>query len=134
MEIKRLLKPGGKVIIHTPNAWLIKLIKFFGKIFFKFKEHGGHVNEQNFFSLRRELVFFGGRRRIHFRPRKECFSEITRSVKSLPSWTIRLADFLDKLWENKVLSFLIYSTPLAFFLGTDLWAVVELPKEDKLLR
>jgi 2-polyprenyl-3-methyl-5-hydroxy-6-metoxy-1,4-benzoquinol methylase len=134
LEIKRVLKPDGKVIIHTPNAWLIEMIHFFAKIFFKWEEHKGHVNEQSFFSLRRELRFFGGGERIHFRPRKECFSEIARSVKSLPSWTIRLADFFDKLWENKVLSFLIYSTPLAFFLGTDLWVVVELPKEDKLLR
>lgn len=132
MEIKRVLKPGGKVIIHTPNVWLIRQIDFFAKIFFKWEEHKEHVNEQSFFSLRRELRLFGGRKRIYFRPRKECFSEIARSVKNLPSWTIRLADLLDKFWESKVISFLIYHTPLVFVLGTDLWAVVELPQGDKL--
>jgi 2-polyprenyl-3-methyl-5-hydroxy-6-metoxy-1,4-benzoquinol methylase len=134
LEIKRVLKPGGKVIIHTPNVWLIKLINFLAKIFFKWEEYKVHVNEQSFFSLRRELRFFGGRMRIYLRPRRECFSEITRSVKSLPSWTINLAGFLDKLWENRIVSFMIYRTPLAVFLGTDLWAVIELSKEDKLLR
>ena len=134
MGIKRALKPDGRVIIHTPNAWLIKLITFLTQVFFRWEGHPGHVNEQSFFSLRRELKFFGGRKRIFFRPRKKCFSEIAGSVKNLPFWTVRLAGLLDRIWENKFLSFLIYCTPLVFFLGTDLWAIVELSKKDKLLK
>lgn len=134
LEIKRVVKPGGRIIFHTPNAWLIKLIDLLAKIFFQWKEHEGHVNEQSFFSLRKELRLFGGRNRIYFRPRKKCFSEVVRSIKNLPSWTMRLADLVDKFWESRVISFLIHHTPLAIFLGTDLWAVVELPKKDKLLR
>lgn len=126
LEIKRVLKPGGRMIIHTPNAWLIRWICFLAKIFFRWEADKEHVNGQSFFSLRRNLRLFGGRSRVYFRPRKECFSEPIRRIKRLPSWTIHLASFLDKILENKAVSFLIYHTPLVFFLGTDLWAVVEI--------
>lgn len=132
LEIKRVLKPGGRVIIHTPNAWLIKPICFLAKILFRWEEHEQHVNDQSFFSLHRNLRLFGGRKKVFFKSRKKCFLEVVRVVKNLPPWIIRLADLLDKLWENKVISSFIYYTPLVFFLGTDLWAVVEIPKGERL--
>lgn len=131
LEIKRVLKPGGRAIIHTPNAWLISWICFLTKIFFRWEEAEGHVNDQSFFSLHNNLRLLGGRKIVFFRSRKDCFSEQAHTIKWLPSWTIRLVSLLDKLWENKVISFLIYHTPLVFFLGTDLWAVVEIPEEGR---
>ncbi len=131
LEVKRVLKPGGKVIIHTPNAWLIRLVNFLAKSFLKWEEHPGHVNEQSFFSLRRELRPFKGQQKLYFKSRKRCFSEMVQNVKNLPFWTIRLANFLDQLWENRVFSFFVYHQPLVFFLGTDLWAVIRVPGKER---
>lgn len=131
LEIKRVLKPGGRVIIRTaPNAWLIKPLYLLAGTFFRWWEkHGMHVNEQSFFSLRRNLRLFGGKIRVFFRPEEEFFSGAFFDLKKAPSWAIRLAGLLDKLLENRVISLLIYRTPLVFFLGTNLWAIVEAPKE-----
>ncbi len=130
LEIKRLLKPGGKMIIHTPNAWLINSMYFFAKIFFKWKKQDVHVNEQSFFSLHRGLRLFDGKARIFFRKRKGYFSGALYNVKTLPSWTAGLAKLLDKIYENKIVSFFIYHTPLVSFLGSDLWAIVEIPRKE----
>lgn len=129
LEIKRILKPDGKVIIHTANIWLIKPFYFLARIFLRWKKQEVHVNEQNFFSLHRNLRLIGSKTRVFFRPRKRYFSGAVYGVREwLPVWAIPLAGFLDKLLENKATSFLIYHTPLVFFLGTDLWAVVEISK------
>jgi len=129
-EIKRVLKPGGKLIIHTPNAWLIKPLYFLAGIFFRWwKKQGTHVNEQSFFGLRRSLGLFSGEVRVIFMPRKKFFSGALRSFEKAPSWTIRLAGLLDNLLDNRIISFLVYHTPLVFLLGIGLWAVVEIPKE-----
>lgn len=131
LEIKRVLKPGGRVVILTsPNAWLIKPLYFLAGIFFRWwKKHGMHVNEQSFFSLHRNLRLFQGRVRVFLRPEKKTFSGAIYGFKKIPSWTVRLAGLLDKFFDNEVISFLIYHTPLAFFLGVKLWAVVEIPKK-----
>lgn len=131
LEVKRVLKPGRRVIIRTaPNAWLIKPLYLLAGIFFRWwEEHGMHVNEQSFFSLRRNVRLFQGRTTVFFRPGKQFFSGALCGFKKAPSWTARLAGLLDNLLENKAISFLIYRTPLVFFSGTNLWAVVEIPKE-----
>ncbi|MFC1790646.1 methyltransferase domain-containing protein [Patescibacteria group bacterium] len=131
LEIKRVLRSGGKVIIRTsPNAWLIKPLYFFARIFFPWwKKHGMHVNEQSFFSLHRNLKLFQGKTRVFFRPRKNTFSGAVCGFEKVPSRTARLAGRLDKLFDNEVISFLIYQTPLVLFLGVNLWAVVKIPKE-----
>lgn len=131
LEIKRILKPGGKLIILTfPNAWLIKPLYFLAGIFFRWwKKNGMHVNEQDFFSLRRNLRLFQGKTRVFFRPEKKIFSGAIYGFKKAPFWTVRLAGWLDNLFDNKVVTFLIYQTPLVLFLGLNLWAVVEIPAE-----
>lgn len=133
LEIKRVLKPGGRVIIHTGNFWLLKPFYFLARIFLRWRKQELHVNEQNFFSLHHNLRPFGGKIRIFFRPRKKYFFGAVHGVRRLlPFWAVSLASFLDKLWENTAISFLIYHTPLALFLGTDLWAIVEVPKKNRL--
>lgn len=133
LEIKRVLKPGGRVIIHTPNIWPLKPLYFLAGVFFQWWEKQRvHVNEQSFFSLHRNLSLFGGKRRVFLRPRGRYFSGALYGAvkaKKVPAWTVRLAGLLDRISENKAVSFCIYHTPLVFFLGTDLWAVVETPRE-----
>lgn len=132
LEIKRVLKPGGSLVIRTsPNAWLIKPLYFLAGIFFRkwWRKHGMHVNEQSFFSLRKNLRLFQGRTRVFFRPAKRTFSGALYGFKKVPSWTVCLAGWLDKLLDNRAISLLIYRTPLAFFLGFSLWAVVRIPRE-----
>jgi len=128
LEIKRVTKPGGKIIIHTPNAWLIKPLYFFADIFFPWwKKHGTHINEQNFFGLHQKLRLFGGKRKVFFRPRENYFFKAVNPFKGVPSWVVSLAYLIDKILKNKVVSFLIYHTPLVLFFGIVLWAVIEIP-------
>lgn len=55
-EIKRVLKPDGKLILTTgPNALLIKPVLFFGSLLTgrkNWESRKYHVNEQSFFSLK----------------------------------------------------------------------------------
>jgi len=134
MEVKRVLKPNGKLIIHTPNRWLIKPLYFFSFFFFPWwKKHGVHVNEQSYFSLRNNLKIFRGKKRIFYAPRKGYFKKAVSGFKKCPPKIINFANFIDQVMENKIVSSLIYHTPLAIFLGEVLWTVVEIPKtKDKM--
>ena len=98
------------------------------KIIFNWEPMKEHVNEQSWFSLKKELDIFGQVNQVYFRPRKRYFIEPAKLIKGLPSWSIPAANLLDKAWENKIISFIIYHTPLVFILGTDLWAVVTVEK------
>lgn len=124
LEIRRVIKPEGKLIIHTPNVGLIKPVCFLAKIFFNWQPPKEHVNEQSWFSLRQELKIFK-KSRVYLRPRKRYFSEPVGLIKDLPSWSSQVASFLDNVWENKIMAFIIYHTPLSLILGTDLWAVAK---------
>lgn len=131
LEIKRLIKPGGRIIIHTPNAWLIKPLCLLAGTFFPWwKKHKMHVNEQSFFSLKNNLRLLGGKSRLFFSQKRSFFTEAVYGYKKAPFWAKKIANVLDKIFENQVLSFLIYQTPVAFFLGTHLLAVVKIPFKE----
>lgn len=66
---------GGKMIIHTPNAWMIKPLYFLAQIFFRWKKQEVHVNEQSFFSLYRNLDLFEGKVRIFLSRERTIFLE-----------------------------------------------------------
>lgn len=134
LEVERVLKPGGKLVIHTPNKWLIKPLYFFAELFFPWwKRHGVHVNEQSYFSLKKSLKIFKGKKRIFFSPRQGYFKKAVSGFKNCPKGIINLAHFIDQILENKTVSSIIYHTPLALFYGVVLWAVVEKAKtKDKM--
>lgn len=128
LEIRRVIRPGGRLIIHTPNVGLIRPVSFLAKILFRWDSPKQHVNEQSWFSLKNELKVLGENSRVFFRARRQYFSEPVRLIKGLPSWSASIAKILDTVWENKIISLVIYNTPLAYLLGTDLWAVVTVEK------
>ncbi|MFC1624974.1 methyltransferase domain-containing protein [Patescibacteria group bacterium] len=134
LEVKRVLKPGGKLVLHTPNKLLIKVLYFFSKLFFPWwKKHGLHVNEQSYFSLKNNLKIFKGKKRIFYTPRKGYFKKAVSGFKKCPQRVVSFANFIDHVMENKIVSSLIYHTPLAIFLGEVLWSVVEIPlTKDKM--
>lgn len=134
LEVKRVLKPGGKLVIHTPNKWLIKPLYFFSELFLPWwKKHGVHVNEQNYFELKKRLKIFKGKKKIFFSSRKGYFEKAVSGFDRCPSWLTNLAHFIDRVLQNKIVSFCIYHTPLSVFLGVVLWAVVEIPQtKDKM--
>jgi len=135
LEIKRILKPGGRIIIHTPNNWLIKPLYLLARIFFPWwKRHKLHVNEQSFFDLYQKLKLFQGKRKLFFTPRKGYFYNAVSGFKKTPLWVVLTARLIDNVLGNKIVSFLIYHSPLVFFLGTDLWAIVEIPTEGCKIR
>jgi glycosyltransferase involved in cell wall biosynthesis/precorrin-6B methylase 2 len=123
-EIERVLKPGGKLILHTPNAWLINSLYFLAKFLFNWRKQEVHVNEQSFWSLRRNLKVIGGKPRVFFKQRRKYFSGALTNVHQLPSWTTPLASLLDCIFKNKFSAYIIYRTPLVYWLGSDLWAIV----------
>lgn len=129
-EVKRVIKPGGRIVIHTPNSWLIKPIYFMARLVFGWKKSKYHVNEQSFFGLARNLKPFKGETKIFFRQWKNYFfGAIANSL--LPDWIKKTGRILDFIFESKPVSFFIYRTPLSLFLGAHLWAIVDLPCEAK---
>jgi ubiquinone/menaquinone biosynthesis C-methylase UbiE len=124
-EANRVIKPKGKIIIHTPNRWLIKSIYFITGLFFGWKKSKYHVNEQSFFSLKRNLRQFPGKNKVFFKQRKKYFSNAVADTE-LPKKIKKTCRILDSILENKLVSFIIYNTALVYILGTDLWAVIDL--------
>jgi SAM-dependent methyltransferase len=97
-DLRRVLKPGGRLIIHTmPNTWYYR----FGYPAFRFVErirgkrlpadprdrwaylHEVHVNEQNLFLLRRELRRAGFSARVYLRSVQSYTEEPNRLVRRI---------------------------------------------------
>lgn len=127
-QVRRVISHGGRLIIHTPNVLLIKPICLTAKILFNWDHPDLHVNEQSWFSLKRNLNILSKKNRVFFKPRTRYFSEPVSLIDNLPGWSTFMGNLLDQIWENKIISFVIYHSPLVLILGTDLWADVTVNK------
>lgn len=131
-EIKRVLKPGGRAIMVTaPNSWFIKPLYFLAGLLFPWwKKHGMHVNEQSYFSFKRNLKLLQGKVRVWFQPEKKNYSGALFGFSQAPGWLNSLANLLDKFFDNRVISNVVHHTPLALIFGINLWAVIDIPETE----
>lgn len=126
-EAWRVLKPGGRLIVHTsPNKILIQparaLAKIFGK---KLKSEEFHINEQSVFSLKKHLEKKFVIQTIQV-DRETGFWSANCQNWNLAVRTI--ARTLDFFVDNSLSKFIIRITPLKIILGTSIWAVAKSQK------
>lgn len=121
-EVHRVLKPGGKFIIHTvPNKWVIKPARLVMRVFGIPSEVERHVNEQSVFSLRKAVrPYFSGN--VWIEREREFWSFWANSSNRIPNKGIAaLLRALDFVLDNRFVSRLIELRPLIFLFGTDIW-------------
>ncbi|MDY6893962.1 MAG: methyltransferase domain-containing protein [Thermotogota bacterium] len=123
-EANRVLMVNGQLIIHTsPNSFLTQPLFFISNIFgIKWISQQYHINELNFFSLRKYLqIFTNSEYYIILKKQKNYFSN--QVDKNIPLFRY-IAKFLDLLFDNVIIDYLVRKTFLIYFLNTDLYAVI----------
>lgn len=127
-EVKRVTKPGGRVVVHTaPNAWLIQPIYFIAGLVFHWKRHPWHVNEQSFFGLHRIMSSIGRDKEVHI-SKESGFFKLGVGPQTDPSSLVgRIARIMDGIFDSPPVTSLIRNSPLQLLLGTNLWASATLP-------
>lgn len=129
-EVRRVTKPGGKVVIHTaPNAWLIKPAYLVAGIFFGWQKQPHHVNEQSYFSLQRSLRCFKGKTSIWIEKLPGFFTNGVGDKARGRSREGQVAHLLDRFLDHPTVTRLVSGSALRLLLGTNLWAVVDLPAD-----
>lgn len=127
-EVKRVIKPGGKAVIHTaPNAWLINPAHFLAGLFFSWQRQPHHVNEQSYFSLQRLLRCLEGKTSIVIEKQPGFFINGVGEKLRGGSKEGRVAYLLDRFLDHPGIAKVVNRSSLRFFLGTNLWAVVDVP-------
>ncbi|RJP72841.1 MAG: class I SAM-dependent methyltransferase [Candidatus Abyssobacteria bacterium SURF_17] len=121
-EVHRVLKPGGRLIIHTvPNKWVIKPARLAMRISRIQSEEARHVNEQSIFTLKK-AIRRSYRGRIWIEREKGFWSFWAQSSRRAQSKLItRLLRALDLFLDTRIVSSLIDLPPFVFFCGTDIW-------------
>ncbi len=130
-EIGRVLKPGGRLIIHTvPNKWVIKPARLAMRILRIPSEEARHVNEQSIFSLRKTVSsYYSGR--IWIEREKEFWSFWAKSSGRVQNRLIaRSLRAFDTVLDNQIVSPVIALPPFIFLFGTDIWADLIVREQD----
>lgn len=122
-EVKRVIKPNGVIIIHTPNLWFSKILQIIARPF-GYKESHLHVNLQSYFQLKNVLKTLDGDINFHFIKRKNYFFEISVNVRKSKLSNL-LVKTIDYLFEINFLAKIIHSRPLAYFLEPDFWITIK---------
>ena len=131
-EVKRVIKPGGRVIVHTaPNAWLIRPIYFIAGLLFGWRKHPYHVNEQSYFSLRSNLRQLEGKASATIIPTSGFFRLGVGPETDPSSLRGAIARVADGILDYPAVRSLVTGTPLKLILGTDLWATIDFPKAER---
>ena len=120
-EIERVIKPRGKVILDTGlNTFLLKSLLFLGTLLTGIKTWESrkyHVNEQNFFSLRKILTshefstsikIYHGKNWLYGQIRDQ---DISKRVKDI-------AEGINKIYDLKILYAIRQLSLFDIFLGT----------------
>ncbi|MDP2649504.1 MAG: class I SAM-dependent methyltransferase [bacterium] len=123
-EVKRVIKPNGIIIIHTPNLWFSRILQIVGYPF-GYKESDLHVNLQSYFQLKNNLKVLNGDIKFHFIRRKNYFFEISVNIRKLNLSNL-LVRIIDYLFELNFIAKIIHSRPLAYFLEPDFWVTVKI--------
>lgn len=124
-EVHRVLKPGGRFVIHTvPNKWVVMPARAAMHLFGIPSEADRHVNEQTLRTLKNSLYrFFEGE--IWIEREKGFWSFWADSSNRIPNRGVeKLLRIIDACLDNKVVSKVIDWPPLSSFFGTDIWADV----------
>jgi ubiquinone/menaquinone biosynthesis C-methylase UbiE len=123
-EIKRVIKPGGKIIIHTsPNFLFIKPLYLIAGVF-GWQKPKQHVNEQSYFSLKKNLNLFQGKKTIYF-PEEASYFWQSMANSSWPSFVKAAAQAINYFYQLKIISYFAYHTALGIIFAPALMATVE---------
>ena len=132
-EVRRVIKPGGRVVIHTaPNAWLIKPIYLVAGILFGWNRHPWHVNEQSCLGLKKNLRDLGGSVKITVSKVPGFFRLGLGPSAGASTSLARIVRALDAVFDSPLSVTLVEHTPLKYVCGTDLWATVDIPAVEPL--
>lgn len=135
MEVRRILKPGGYVVIHTvPNRWALAVGYRVLRLWQRqlpasprtWYERKVHVNEQDPWQLRRALAAAGLRSRVWTEEWTTRYAR--RSVASSRLGEERAAyRVLGRPWARRW-SARLMATPLRWWVGNDIFALAWLPE------
>jgi ubiquinone/menaquinone biosynthesis C-methylase UbiE len=129
LEIKRVLKPGGKLVVATaPNSFYLGPVEWIAKKLTgvkSFESDEYHINIFSYFRFKKLFNKFGGKQYITVTNdgHNYFYSRIAKS-KSISGRVKFAARVYDFIFENPVSEFIILHTPLKIFFAHDLWAVV----------
>lgn len=118
IEISRVLKPGGKVLVHTsPNKYNMDVVRFFIKPFgIKLKSEPFHVNEQSYFSMRRYFSDFDGYTLLE-KDKNYWSNQVEDRGKNIR----KIAKILDTVSDFPIAHKILSLFPLSLLFGTDIW-------------
>lgn len=128
-QAKAVLKRSGSLIILTnPNKLYMHPVRLIAKLFgIRFKSDRLHINEQSYFSLRKHLKpYFNIQKLWVEKDRNFWFNgavergPIIKAISKIVDWGV----------DNPLCDFLIRKSFLNLFLGTDIWAVVQLKQNS----
>lgn len=137
LEAHRVLKKGGKIIIHTiPNALFTQTGYVLAKALFgvtKWNSSNYHINEQSYFSLRKMIKKLNLNATIEIEKEKKYFfveignNELLKQQLGngfLSKNLIVITKFIDKIIDSFPFYNIVSSFPLNLFFGTDFWVII----------
>jgi SAM-dependent methyltransferase len=121
-EASRVLKPSGKLIVHTdPNWFIMGPVRFLsGLIGINLKSKKFHINEQSIFSLKKHLNRTFSVKKIYLEKDKNYWTNATPERGIVIKITARIIDWC---LDNYVSDFIIRKSFINIFLGTNIWAI-----------
>lgn len=121
-EAKRVTKIGGRIIIHTPNAWYNKILYFvFGP--FGFKEADDHINVLSNFQLRNYIHKLRCEDKIFLCKKRDFYYDMIKR-HNVPEIFKILSKKCDIIFNSKITQLIISNFPLNQFLFPDMCAVI----------
>lgn len=119
-EVKRVLKPGGRVYIHTsPNRYMMTIVRFVASLFgITLKSSEFHVNEQTYFSMIDYTRIFAGK--VTLEKDKKYWS---KQMVYRGTYLKYFAFLLDKIVDFKPVHLLLSIYPFSVLSCTDIWFI-----------
>ena len=123
-EARRVLKPSGKILIHTsPNKNNMSILRSVASLFnIKFASDEFHVNEQTPLSLTRALKNYFSILTVKKIKDKQYFSNQVRNRSSLIRSVMALVDFL---FDSTLVDLAMKNDVLSDWLSTDIYVVAK---------
>ncbi len=118
-EICRIMKPGGRLVIHTFPTRLMNDVAHFILRLFKKSSIGQelHVNTQTYFSMKKLLLKNGFKNaRISLECRDDLLEDNIALTDGVSKKMLKIGD---KIYQ--VIGRIFHFSPLIFFLSSDIW-------------